>query len=244
MCEIEGSSLISFSHHNLLRSQIMRFTMIVVACMFSASNLFAQDHGEESHSDIHKAESAADDHGHEEDHDAAGHGADGHDDHEKPTIWADLSFWSIIAFAGFCFAIVKLGLWDSLITNMAAREKVENDLISVAEAHLASAQASLNQYRGQLEAMDETVAETLAEAKRDATHTEKEIIELANREAAQMLERAKHEIDRTRDQTLNDLFDHLSKRVTESAEAKLRTQLQSSDQDKLIDETLGQLVTN
>lgn len=227
----------------------MQLALIVTACMFSASNLFAQEHGKESHSDNHKAESAADDHGHEEGHDKAGHGADAHHDdahgdHGKPTIWADLSFWSIIAFAGFCFAIVKLGLWDSLITNMAAREKDENESIDKAEGHLAAAQATLNQYRGQLEAMDETVAETLAEAKRDAVHTETEIVELANREAANMLKRAEHEIERNKDQTLNDLFDHLAQRVTDSAEAKLRTQLQSSDQDKLIEDTLGQLVAN
>lgn len=247
--------MVLIRQHNLFRTQIMQFAMIVIACVCCASNTFADDHAENGHSaDAAGHDRSESDHAHSDDHDhrAAGHSDDAHHDdgdhadghHEKVTIWNDLSFWSIIAFAGFCLAIAKLGLWDSLVTKMASREQSENESIAKAEGHLASAQSTLNQYRGQLEAMDETVAETIAEAKRDAAHTEAEIVEIANREAANMLQRAEHEIARTKDQTLNDLFDHLSQRVTESVEAKLRTQLQSSDQDKLIDDTLGQLVSN
>ncbi len=255
------------SHHNLFAMRLLAthalFTAAFLMCMtFVSTNAVAQEHKDDDHA---KAHAHDDDHAHEDGHDhkdddhhteKAGHGdgkhgegdhGDGHhgdDHHGAPHIWEDSAFWSIIAFAGFCFAIVKLGLWKSLHVNMAAREQKENDLIATAEGHLAEANASLNEYRGQLEAMDETVAETIAEAGRDADHTKTEIVELANREAEQMRQRAEHEIERSRDQSLNSLFEHLAHRVAEAAEAKVRADLQAEDQDRLIDDTLNQLAAN
>lgn len=190
-------------------------------------------HGEHSEdSDAHHADDHHDDHG--DDH-AGDHG------HAEETIWNDLSFWSIVAFAGFCAAIVKLGLWDSLVTNMTQREQNENQLITDAEAHLSSAAALLKEFQGKMEAMDETVAATMAEAQRDADHTKNDIVDYAQREASQMKHRAEVEIQRYRDQSLHTLFDHLATRVTQQTESKLRAELQVADQDRLIDETLNQL---
>ena len=220
----------------------------------TSAPVVGQDHGTDDH--------AADaDHG-DEDHDAKGHGEEdhhgesggehhddnGHGDgdhgHEAPPFKEDLAFWSIIAFAGFILALYKLGIIDWLHTSMAAREDEQNDVISVAEGHLAEAQASLNQYRGQLEAMDETVAETLAEAGRDADHTRGEIVELAESEAKSMVKRAEVEIGRARDQSLHNLFSHLAARVAEAAESRMRQNLQADDQDRLIDDTLNQLANS
>ena len=253
---VEGGSLNSFSQQNLCISKLIQFAFVVL--IFSAGAGFAsaaEEHGGDDHkadadhadSDNHGHESGDHSHGAEAGHSDHGdaHG-DGHDDHHgeghgPPSIWEDLSFWSIIAFAGFCGAIVKLGLWDSLVTNMTAREEAEVAAIEKAEGGLAEAKTVLGQCRGQLEAMDETVAEILAEAKRDAAHTETDIIEAANHEASLMVQRAELEIERTKDQSLNRLFSHLAERVAEATESKLKTQLQTGDQDKLIDETLGQL---
>ena len=208
----------------------------------------AADHGHETH--------AADAHGdagqHDSDHhDNGSHGDSGHGDashgsghHGRPPIAQDEAIWGMVAFIGFVLAIHKLGLWRSLKTNMARREQNEIDVIAAAESKLSSAQSALSKYRGQLEAMDETVAETLAEAKRDASHTQADIVNSANKEAGLMVQRAEHEIERSKDQALNRLFEHMSKRVAETAEAKFRSQLQSQDQDRLIDDTLSQLAAN
>lgn len=220
--------MVSRRLHNLFLFRSLSCLAFLAALCLTFSGLNAQE--------PHAAEGAA--HSAEDRHTLTDHGD------EKPTIWADLAFWSIIAFAGFCFAIVKLGLWDSLVTNMSQREQHEIQLIATAEGHLASAKAVLNQYRGQLEAMEETVVESLAEAKRDAQHTQSEIVELANCEASLMLVRAKHEIDRSRDQTLNRLFEHLSRSVAAATEASVRANLVAADQDRLIDDTLSQLAVN
>ncbi len=142
------------SHHNLFAMRLLAthalFTAAFLMCMtFVSTNAVAQEHKDDDHA---KAHAHDDDHAHEDGHDhkdddhhteKAGHGdgkhgegdhGDGHhgdDHHGAPHIWEDSAFWSIIAFAGFCFAIVKLGLWKSLHVNMAAREQKENDLIAI-----------------------------------------------------------------------------------------------------------------
>lgn len=187
-------------------------------------------------------------------HDSHGNHAAGHDDHHgdghhgehhgKPPLAEDLAFWSIIAFAGFCFAIVKLGLWDSLKRNMGLRETRERNLIAQAESKLAEAEAAARECRGRLEAMDETIREIMAEAGRDADYTRSDILSVAQREADVLFQRANHDISRVKDQTLHDLFTHLANRVSQAAEERMRTQLQSADQDRLIEETLNQLVSS
>ena len=222
--------MISSSRHKLFSLSMLFGLLFAVPLLFGGQLLAEADHGVDS--------SEVDSHGHSAD--AEHHEGDAH---KAPPLKKDSAFWSIIAFAGFCFAIHKLGIWNWLKTSMAEREQNEGDLIATAENHLAEAQASLNQYRGQLEAMDETVAEILAEPKRDADHTQSEIVATANREAELITSRVKQEIERSRDHSLHDLFDHLAQRVTAAAEAKVKTNLQADDQNRLIDETLSQLTT-
>ena len=198
----------------------------------AATSAAASDHN------THEAEHA-DDHGDahgEDDHDAHGGG------HGGPYLFkGDLPFWGFVAFLGFCFAIKKLGLWDALLTNMAEREKTENETIARAESHLQAAEQELNAYRGQLQAMDETARESLAEANRDANHTQQEILDLARSEADALGARTRREIERVRAQTLDELFATMANNVAQATEAIVREKLQDEDQERLIDETLNQL---
>lgn len=248
-------------NHKLFVQSLRMAWILALTCALTAgpvNSAYSQDaesgeaHSEaahESHDAQHEGDHADGDHGHDEaghghDDHGAGHGTGHGDEHAAPSIWEDLSFWSIIAFAGFCFAIGKLGIWDWMLTSMSDREAQEQETISVAERHLSTARETLNKYRGQLEAMDETVAETLAEAKRDADHTRNEIVEFANHEAGLMVKRAEVDIDRARDQSLHQLFEHLAARVAEVSEQRVRSSFNDSDQDRLIDETLNQMAGN
>jgi len=201
----------------------------------------------------HAAGTASDadhgDHGHgdESDHDKAGHGDGGHGEgghgHPKYSLMHDLNFWSMIAFIGFVGAIFKLGLWNLLTSTMSERENRENEQIANAEGALSSAQSDLSGYKGQLESIDDRIRETLEEAERDAKHTQDEILEAAASEAQLASDRATHEIERVRDQSLNDLFSNLASKVSAATEAIVREKLESQDQDRLIDDTLEQLST-
>ncbi|MCA8999816.1 MAG: ATP synthase F0 subunit B [Planctomycetaceae bacterium] len=195
------------------------------------------------HGNTHAGHASDDAHG-EGDH-GAEHGEGDHGDgHHEYTIWGDLPFWSLIAFIGFVVAIKVLGLWDLLLSSMSAREQAENEAISIAENDLAASQSVLKEVRGRMESLDETIRETLAEADRDATGTRTDILAEAEKEANASVERARHDIQRVRDQSLNELFSSLAEKVSAVTESRLRDGLNDDDQRRLIDQTLGQLSAN
>jgi len=161
--------------------------------------------------------------------------------HQPYSLWADLPLWSAIAFVGFVLAIKGLGLWDLLVTSMDSREKVETQSIATAESDLLGARATLRTSRGRLEALDEQIRETMAEADRDARSTRNEIVAVAEREARASVDRATLEIDRVRDQSLNEIFETMTNRVSELTEQRLRSSLQAGDHDRLIGSMLNDL---
>ena len=161
--------------------------------------------------------------------------------HQKYSLWADLPFWSLIAFIGFILAIKGLGLWDLLVNSMTSREQAETEAISFAESDLQSAQASLRSSKGRLEALDEQIRETLTEAARDAQSTRNDILSVGEKEARAAVSRAEFEIDRVRDQSLSEIFETVANRVTSATEQRLRSGLQAADHDRLIGTVLEDL---
>lgn len=189
----------------------------------------------------HASESQTHDHQADADHHNAAHG-DAHDGFHQPySLRSDLPFWSAIAFLGFVLAIKGLGLWDLLLTNMSTREKAEAEAISTAESDLLGARTVLRTSRGRLEALDEQIRETMAEADRDARSTRNDIIAIAEREAQASVDRARLEIDRVRDQTLNEIFETVADRVADKTEQRLRSGLKNEDHDRLIGSMLNDL---
>ncbi len=157
---------------------------------------------------------------------------DGH--HGAPGLAEDLPFWGIVAFIGFLVALKYLG-WDALTGSMREREQREAELIVRAEQLREEARQRLTTAKGSMEALDEEIREVLAEANRDADHTRSEFRRLAEREAGLARTRAEVDIARVKDQSLNEIFETLSHRVTEAAEQRIRERMTSETQQRLID---------
>lgn len=153
----------------------------------------------------------------------------------------DLPFWGLVAFAGFLIALKFLG-WDALTAGMREREATENKLISDAESLREHTAGQLRKNKGMMEALDELVRSTLAEAQRDADHTRRDIRSLADREAGLSRQRAELEIGRARDQSLHDVFATAAARITAEAERRIRAQLTPDQQQRLVDAAVGEFV--
>ena len=165
-----------------------------------------------------------------------------HEDlHGEYSLKSDLPLWSAIAFIGFIAAIKGLGLWDLLLSSMSDREKAETQAISSAETDLMNAQSALRHSKGRLEALDEQIRETMAEAQRDAQSTRDHIFSAANSEAKAAVDRATFEMNRVRDQSLNEIFETLSDQVAAATESRLRSGLHAEDHGRLIETMLGEL---
>lgn len=169
---------------------------------------------------------------------AAGHAADA-GDHSSGGLWDNLPFWGLVAFLGFLYAIRKLG-WNALVTGMQEREENELRLIGEAEQLRQQALEQLRHYQGLMEAVDEHVREALAEAERDADHTRNDLRSIAQREAQFIQQRAEVEVERVRSQSLSDIFELTVDRIVREAEARIRTRLSPTAQQKLIDAAVAE----
>lgn len=166
---------------------------------------------------------------------AAGEGA-------EPSLFSqvaeDLALWGLVAFALFLFTGYKLlGGWAS--RSLSERERIENALIADAEQKNRRAQEMLREHKGRMEAINEEINERLAEAQRDAEYTRGEIISIGRRESDILRNRAIAEINRTRNQALNDLFSTMASRVIERAETNMKGRLSDDEHNRLIDEALN-----
>lgn len=196
------------------------------------------------------------DHKHEKGHDDHDHG-DGHtplsekgvgtglipgqpDENGNVSPWrTDLSIYSLIVFL-VLLAIMTKFAWGPIIEALDAREENIRKNIDHAEQLRQDSEALLAQHAKKLDAAQDEVREIIAEAKRDAEHTKKEIEAKAQDEAKLTQDRAVEEINRARDQALNDLFDSMSSQVTTATEQVIGRSLTDEDRERLVTDAISQ----
>jgi len=154
---------------------------------------------------------------------------------------ADLALFSLITFAVFLYVLKKLA-WKPITEGLDKREARIIASISEAEAARARAEKMLVEHQQKLDKVQDEIRELMAEARRDAEHTKTEILSAAQREAEATRQRAVQDIERARDQALDDLFDHMARCVEEATERVVGRSLTGPDHERLISEALGGVV--
>jgi F-type H+-transporting ATPase subunit b len=165
--------------------------------------------------------------------------AGGHDQGVPLAFKSDLALWSAVTFVVFLFVLGRYA-WGPLISALDQREgKIRGD-IAAAESARLKAEQMLAEHAKRMAQVHEEVREALAEARRDAEHLKQEMVGLAQKEAQAAKDRAVQEISRARDSALKDLFDVMAHEVAQATEHVLGRSVNSSDQDRLIEEALAQ----
>lgn len=154
----------------------------------------------------------------------------------------DLALWSLITFLVFLF-VLKAFAWGPLVEGLDKREANFRNQLAEAEAARKQAERMLQEHAAKLESVQDEVKAIIDEAKRDAEHTKNDIIAQAQKEAKLTQDRAIHEIERSRDAALKELFDTMSSQVTSATEHVIGRSLNGDDQNRLIDEALSQFST-
>jgi len=181
---------------------------------------------------------AGDPHDHAEgDHAEGDHGAGGGVPMEPES---DLVLWSIVTFVLFLI-VLKMVAWGPLVEGLDKRESKYRKLVEDARADRDKAMALLGDYEQKLKAAQDEVSEIIAEARRDAERTKTDILESAQKEAEMTRQRALDEIDRARDQAVNELFEHVRSNVVAATETILARSLTDEDHQRLVDEALSEL---
>ncbi len=185
---------------------------------------------------------AAEDHsaaveGHAGGHHAAHIGAAGADS-SPAEVKGDLAIYT---FAVFLLLLGLLGkyAWGPITEGLDKRERGVLQNIAEAESARIKAEKMLAAHAEKLDKVQDEVREILAEAQRDAEHTKNEILALAQREAEAAKRRATQDIERARDQALDELFTHMARCVAEATGQVMGRSLTEADHDRLIQEALS-----
>jgi F-type H+-transporting ATPase subunit b len=183
----------------------------------------------------HTSVADADDPHHKDD------GDHGHDEEEGGGMKfkADTALWSLVTFVVFVL-VLRVFAWGPLTEGLDSREAHFRSQLAEAEAARIQAERMLKEHAAKLEAVQDEVRAIIEEAKRDAEHTKNDIIETAQKEAKATQDRAIHEIERSKDAALKELFDTMSSQVASATEHVIGRTIDGDDQNRLIDEALSQ----
>jgi len=186
----------------------------------------------------------------EENHDQtadSGHADAGHDDahgdgHETgvPGWKTDLALWSLITFVCFLF-VLKKAAWGPMIEGLDKRESGIRTMIAEAEENQRKSQALMAEYDEKLRQAEGTVAEMVAEAKRDAERTSQDIVAKAQADVDVMKNRATDEIAQAKNTALSEVFTSVNAQVAAATERVLGRALSDDDQNRLINEALEEI---
>lgn len=225
--------------------RLRSFRPLAVACMllamaaFGARPVFAQAH-DNSHGAAPVEQSA----GHETA--AAGHGEAGHGGHEAAGVIPTLEqgivpmVVSLVVF-GLVLAILGATAWPKIVKGLKDREdKIRNE-IEAAEMAQRQAKAALQEY-------EKNLAQARAEAQRmlDETRSQQQALaaELkakADVELNAMREKAKRDIDTAKRAAIDEIYMSAANAATSMASKILKREIGSQDQQRLIQESLGEL---
>lgn len=176
---------------------------------------------------------------------AASHGS-GHGGHlgaegvsEDPAEFkSDLAIYTLLVFLGLSGLLYRFA-WGPITEGLERRESSIHDNIANAESARIKAEKMLAEHAAKLDKVQDEVREILAEAKRDAEHTKTEIVAAAQKEAEATRQRAVHDIERARDQALDELFNSFGRVVSQATEQVLGRAVTGADNERLIEEALS-----
>jgi F-type H+-transporting ATPase subunit b len=155
-------------------------------------------------------------------------------------VFGELGFWTLFVFAGLLFILTKFA-WKPIAVALDEREKHIRDQIAAAENANQRASALLAEHDRKLADVQNEVRAIIDEARRDAQHTQQEILKQAQSEAQATRDRSVREIEQARDQALKDLFEQAANVATDVAAKIVRKSLNPQDHRELVAQVIKEL---
>jgi len=168
---------------------------------------------------------------------AAGGGEGG-----NPMFIGDLAnaFWTLVVFGLVFFVLAKFA-WGPLMNGLQKREAFIRDSLTNAKVEREKAEQMMAEYTAKLEAAGDKAGEIVEEARRDAEVTGKRIVAEAKAEAEAAADRAKKDIELARNDAVKRMHDDAIELATAVASKLIQKELNASDHQALIDESLSEL---
>jgi F-type H+-transporting ATPase subunit b len=183
---------------------------------------------------------------HHDDHAPAGHAAGdhGHGIGHAPgkanplDFQTDLAIWTAVVFVVLLMVLARFA-WGPIVVGLQKREQHIADHIAAAEKANEDAKLMLAQYEKKLASSADEVRAIIDEARRDAEHTQQEILAKARADAQMERDRAVRDIETAKDQALRELGERTANLAVDLAGKIVGARLSSNDHQRLIDEALS-----
>jgi len=191
------------------------------------------------------------DHGHEDAH-GDGHGAHGHDpsdlshangSHELSnpgSVAADMAVYTLIVFI-LMVVILRFAAWNPIKKALEAREQGIIDHIADARRSAEKAERLLEDYEAKIAAAAQEANEIVAEGRRDAEATKDRIVKEAQEAATAERDRALNDIEIAKNAALQDVAEKSADIAVALAGKIVNKELNASDHQALIKETLDNI---
>lgn len=150
----------------------------------------------------------------------------------------DLAIWSFVVFL-LLLAILWRFAWGPIVAGLDKREERIAEHIAAAERSHEDAKRMLADYERKLASSADEVRAIIDEARRDAEHTQQEILAKARADAQAERDRSLREIETAKDQALKELGERTADLAVELAGKIVGARLNSGDHQRLIEEALN-----
>lgn len=163
-------------------------------------------------------------------------GAMGVDD--SPTAFSrDLAVYTFVVFLLLLLVLWKFA-WRPISEGLDRREQAIADNIAAAQRSNDEAKKLLAEYELRLNAAQDQVRGILEEARRDAEHTQQEIVAKARADAQAEVQRGRREIETATAQALKQLAETSTNLAVELAGKIVRAKLNPTDHARLVEEAM------
>lgn len=153
-----------------------------------------------------------------------------------------LLLWTIITFLVLLLILWKAA-WKPIVDALDARaEKVRGDIESAEQSRLES-EKLLGRHKEMMDKAKDEASHIIAEGRSDAENLKNSIIEKANSEGREIIERAKREISFAKDKALHEIQAEMVTLSTQIAAKVIAKNLNPDDQKAFIEQTLAKIRT-
>lgn len=153
---------------------------------------------------------------------------------------SDLAIYTFILFLLLLIVLWKFA-WGPIIEGLARREERIREGIEESERAAEKARQQIVQYEQKMAGVADEVRELMDEARRDAEATRQRVVAEAQDAASAEKDRALHEIELAKYAALHEVTQQSVNKAVDLAGKIVRRELNASDHDRLIRETLSNL---
>ena len=170
--------------------------------------------------------------------------AGGGEGHEQPSLFAgDLGnvIWTVVIFVILLIILGKY-TWRPMLDALNRREQFILQTIEAAQKERAEAERMMAEYRQRMARSKEEAQAILEQGRQDAESARQSLAQQAQKEAERMIGRAKQEIQLAKQSALQDLQNVAADLSVNVASKIIQRDLPAGDQQRLVEESLKQLV--